>query len=299
MIWDATFFESIPRFITPLLLAALGGALCHRAAVFNIALEGMMLIGAFFAVAGSWFAGHWLGGIGAALLAGVAAGAVYAWFGVRRGGDDIVVSIGLNILALGLTVFLLRTVFGTRGQFDDPGIDTLPLLRLPGIENLPWIGPLLSGQSVLFWMALALVPVLHRGFSRHRLGLRLRAAGDNAAALRTLGPSPERIRTLAILASGALCGLAGAQLSISNVSLFTEGMSAGRGWIAVVIIMMCAARPIWILPAAVFFGLIDAMGVRAQAYGLPQQLTDALPYVLAIAVMAVSLRRRSGLEPGA
>lgn len=299
MIWDATFFESIPRFITPLLLASLGGALCHRAAVFNIALEGMMLIGAFFAVAGSYFAGHWLGGVSAAMLAGLVTGAVYAWFGVRRGGDDIVVSIGLNILALGLTVFLLRTLFGTRGQFDDPGIATLPLVPLPGIDRLPWIGPLLSGQSVLFWVALALVPLLHWGFRHHRLGLRLRAAGDNAEALRTLGPSPERVRTFAILASGALCGLAGAQLSISNVSLFTEGMSAGRGWIAVVIIMMCASRPIWILPAACVFGLIDAMGVRGQAYGLPQQLTDALPYVLAIAVMAVALRRRSGVQPGA
>jgi len=295
MIWDVTFFASIPRFITPLLLAALGGALCHRAAVFNIALEGMMLVGAFFAVAGSYFAGHWLGGVGAALLSGLAMGAIYAWFGVRRGGDDIVVSIGLNILALGATVFLLRTVFGQRGQFDDPGIHTLPAVTLPGIDGLPWVGPLLSGQSVLFWLALLLVAILHLGMSHHRLGLRLRAAGDNATALRTLGQSPERIRTCAILACGMICSLAGAQLSISNVSLFTEGMSAGRGWIAVVIIMMCRARPIWILPAACFFGVIDAMGVRAQVYGLPQQLTDALPYVLAIAVMALSLcRRRTG-----
>ncbi len=291
MIWDATFFESIPRFITPLLLAALGGALCHRAAVFNIALEGMMLIGAFFAVVGSYFTAHWLGGIGAALAAGLASGGLYAWFTVRRGGDDIVVSIGLNILAAGLTVFLLRAMFDQRGQFDDPAIATLPRIPLPGIDAIPVAGPLLSGQSVLFWLALALVPVLHWGLVRHRLGLRLRAAGDNAPALRTLGLSPERIRTLAILASGALCALGGAQLSISNVSLFTEGMSAGRGWIAVVIVMMCASRPLWILPAAVFFGLVDAMGVRAQAYGLPQQLTDALPYVLAIVVMAATLRR--------
>ncbi|WP_040611119.1 ABC transporter permease [Oceaniovalibus guishaninsula] len=291
MIWDATFFESVPRFVTPLLLASLGGALCHRAGVFNIALEGMMLIGAFFAVVGSYFTAHWLGGLGAAVASGLAAGALYAWVGVRRGGDDIVVSIGLNILAAGLTAFLLRAIFDQRGQFDDPAIATLPRIALPGIDAVASLGPLLSGQSVLFWAALALVPLLAWGLTRHRLGLRMRAAGDNPAALRTLGVAPERIRTVAVLGSGALCALAGAQLSISNVSLFTEGMSAGRGWIAVVIVMMCAGRPVWILPAALFFGLIDALAVRAQVFGLPQQLTEALPYGLAIAVMAVALRR--------
>lgn len=297
--FDPILLDSLPRFFAPLLLAAVGGALCDRAGVFNIALEGKMLFGAFFAVAGSYFFGSWAMGLLSAALAGAVAGLIFSLFAVYRKGDDIVVSIGLNILALGLTLFLLRAVFNTRGQFDDPGIVAVPDIGLRFLEGVPVLGPLLTGQSLVVWFSIAAVVILHYLLMRHRWGLRLRAAGENPAAIRTVGLSPEKIRAQAVVLAGVLCALAGAQLSISSVTLFTEGMSAGRGWIAVVIVLMCRARLPLILPAAVVFGLVDAFGFRIQSLGLPQQLTDSLPYLASIVILAlVSLRERKTVASG-
>ncbi|MBN7784111.1 ABC transporter permease [Ponticoccus gilvus] len=293
MLFDAALIDSVPRLVTPVLLAAIGGALCERSGVFNISLEGMMLVGAFAAVAGTFYTGSPLGGLAAALVAGAVFGLLFAFFSVWRKGDDIIVSIGINILAVGLTALLLRSLFGVSGQFDDPAIAALPNIDLGPVGDIPVLGSFLSGQSVLVWLAVALAFAVHRFLHHNNLGLRLRAAGQNAEALRTVGISPERIKTTALLACGALCALGGAQLSISNVTLFTEGMSAGRGWIALVIVMMCRGRLLWILLGALLFGLIDAMSVRLQGLGLPQQATDALPYVLALFVLALSYRRRT------
>ena len=296
MFFDSAIVESIPRFFTPVLLAAIGSALCERASVFNIALEGMMLVGAFAAVVGCFYTGTWAGGLAFAIGAGIATGLIFSFFGVRRGGDDIIVSIGLNILAIGLTTFLLRGLFGVSGQFDDPRIVDVPKVHLgPGAE-IPIVGDFFSGQSILVWLAVALVFATHWFLKNHRAGLRVRAAGQNTSALRSVGISPERIKTGALVACGILCALGGAQLSISNVTLFTEGMSAGRGWIALVIVMMCSARLPWILPTAVLFGLVDALGIRMQGLGLPQQFTEALPYVLAISVLIFAFRRRSAKQ---
>jgi len=293
MLFDPALIESLPRFFTPILLAALGGALCQRAGVFNIALEGIMLFGAFAAVAGSYAFHSWEAGLLAAMLAGAAGGLIFAWFSVWRGGDDIVVSIGLNILAIGGTAYLLRGLFHARGTFDDPAIMPVPQIDLPLVAGLPVIGPMLDGQSILVWLAVLLVPVLALMLNRHVFGLRLRAAGENPTALETTGISSRVVRTQALAICGILCGLAGAQLSISNVTLFTEGMSSGRGWIAVVIVLMCSGRMWLILLTAFAFGFIDALGFRIQGLGMPQQFTDALPYVLALAVLGFAYSRRA------
>lgn len=287
LLLDASFLASIPRFVTPILLAALGGAICERAGVFNIGLEGMMLAGAFFAVLGAYFGGSpWLGAL-AALAAGMAMGAVFAEFNVRRGGDPIVVSIAMNLLAAGLTTYLLRVVFDVAGAFRDPAIAGFVPVRIPVLAEIPVIGPVLSGQSALFYLALALVLGLHLFFARHRLGLRIRAAGENPAALRAGGVSPEGVRLAALLMCGALCGLAGAQLSIANVSLFVENMSAGRGWIAVVAVLLTRGRPWPLFLVALLFGAVDSLSFRVQGFGLPQQFTDMMPYLATLIVLTI------------
>lgn len=287
LLLDASFLASIPRFVTPILLAALGGAICERAGVFNIGLEGMMLAGAFFAVLGAYFGGSpWLGAL-AALAAGMAMGAVFAEFNVRRGGDPIVVSIAMNLLAAGLTTYLLRVVFDVAGAFRDPAIAGFAPVRIPVLAEIPVIGPVLSGQSALFYLALALVLGLHLFFARHRLGLRIRAAGENPAALRAGGVSPEGVRLAALLMCGALCGLAGAQLSIANVSLFVENMSAGRGWIAVVAVLLTRGRPWPLFLVALLFGAVDSLSFRVQGFGLPQQFTDMMPYLATLIVLTI------------
>lgn len=284
---DPSFIASIPRFVTPILLAALGGAICERAGVFNIGLEGMMLTGAFFAVLGAYFGGSpWLGA-GAALLAGAAMGAIFAEFNLRRGGDAIVVSIAINLLAAGLTTFLLRAIFDVAGAFRGPGIAGFQPVHLPVIADLPVLGPILSGQSALFYIALAAVIALHIFFARHRLGLRIRAAGENPAGLTAGGVNPLGVRFVALLLCGALCGLAGAQLSIANVNLFVENMSSGRGWIAVVAVLLTRGRPLPLFLIALLFGAVDSLSFRVQGFGMPQQFTDMMPYLATLVVLTI------------
>ncbi len=293
LLFDPSFAGSVPRFVTPILLAALGGALCERAGVFNIALEGFMLTGAFAAVLGAYFAGSPYIGAFAAVLCGVAMGLIFAEFNLRRGGDPIVVSIAINILAAGLTTYLLRAIFDVTGAFSDPGIVGFEPIDIPLIASIPFIGKLLSGQSILFYLALAAVPAMHFFFARHRLGLRIRAAGENPAALKAGGVSPRRVQLLALVGCGALCGLAGAQLSIANVNLFVENMSAGRGWIAVVAVLLSRGRPLPLLLIAVVFGVVDSLSFRVQGLGMPQQFTDMMPYLATLVVLvALSWWRR-------
>ncbi|MCB1467215.1 MAG: ABC transporter permease [Rhizobiaceae bacterium] len=287
IILDPSFLASIPRFVTPILLAALGGAICERAGVFNIGLEGMMLTGAFFAVLGSYFGGSVYVGALAAILSGMAMGAIFAEFNLRRGGDPIVVSIAVNLLAAGLTTFLLRAIFDVAGAFRDPAISGFGPIDIPGLAAIPVIGQLLSGQSLLFYVSLVLVLALHVFFARHRLGLRIRAAGENPAGLTAGGVSPNRVRLAALLMCGALCGLAGAQLSIANVNLFVENMSAGRGWIAVVAVLLTRGRPLPLLLIAALFGAVDSFSFRVQGFGLPQQFTDMMPYLATLVVLTV------------
>ena len=282
---DASFLASIPRFVTPILFAGLGGAVCERAGVFNIGLEGMVLAGAFAAVLGAFFAGSpWLGAL-AAMAAGALMAAVFAEFNLRRGGDAIVVSIAINLLAAGLTTFLLRAIFGVAGSFSDPRIAGFEPIDVPVLRDVPVIGPLFSGQSVLFWLALVAVVALHVFFARHRLGLRIRAAGENPAGLVAGGVNPKLVQLAALLICGALCGLAGAQLSISNVNLFVEGMSAGRGWIAVVAVLLTRGRPVPLFFIALLFGAVDSLSFRMQGLGMPQQFTDMMPYIATLIVL--------------
>lgn len=280
--------------ITPLLLAALGGALCGQAGVFNIALEGQMLIGAFAAVAGSVFThAAWAGvliGAAAAMLFAL----ILAYGATRLRGDPIVIGIGMNLLASGLTAYLLRQMFGVSGTFADPAIAGLATIRIGAVQGVPVLGPVLSGQTALTWLAWVLVGAIGVALFRTPAGLRLRGVGEAPDAAAALGVRVDAYRIGAVLASGALAGLAGAQLSLGTVSLFSEDMSAGRGWIAVVAVMLGRSNPLYAALACVLFGFADAVGLRLQGQGLPSQLTDTAPYVVTLAALVLSHRRRLG-----
>jgi general nucleoside transport system permease protein len=283
---DLSLVPSILRALTPVLLAALGGALCAKAGVFNVGLEGFMLVGAFAAVAGSWFGGGAWIGVLAAVLAGTAMAALLCVASVRFGGDEIIVGIALNLLAVGLTAFLLRTTFGRQGTFADP--------RLQGLGTI-------AGQSALTYLAWLLVPVLALFLRRHVWGFRLQGVGEAPEAARSLGVNTTRYRYGAVLASGVLCGLAGAQLALGNVVLFSDNMTAGRGWVAVVAVLLAQAAPWGVLLASLLFAAAEAIGFRLQGVGLPSQIASATPYVLTlVALIAASLRsRRSAGRPRA
>ncbi len=294
-IFDATLMASTLRFAAPILLAALGGLLCERAGVFNIALEGLMLTGAFAAVAGSYWAGS-TAGVAVAVLAGAAMAALLAAFAVGLRGDEIVVGIALNLLASGLTIFLLRALFGVKGAFQDPRIEGLAKLDLPIIGRIPVLGPLLSGHSWVVYFSLLMVAAIWMLLFHHPLGLRLRGVGEHAEAAATLGVNVRGTRAATVILSGALCGLAGAQLSLGNVSLFVEGMSAGRGWIAVVAVLLGRAHPAGVAAACLVFGFTDSLGLRLQGREIPSQFTAMLPYLVTLAGLAVIASRRRRLE---
>lgn len=291
-IFDVLLFHSTIQAVTPILLAALAGLICERAGVFTIAQEGLMLSAAFAAVAGSWFVGGAWAGVLVAVVTGIVFSAILAVGGVLFLGDTIVIGIGINLLADGLTIFLLRQLFDVQGVFQDPKLAGLTNLKIPLIDRIAILGPVVSGQTWITYFAWALVAVISVFLFRTSWGLRLRGVGQQPEAAETLGVSVRRYRTAAVLVSGALCGLAGAQLSLGSVTLFAEGMSAGRGWIAVVAVMLGRAHPLGVLGASALFGLADAVGLRMQGLGLPNQLTDAAPYLFTLVALVLAVRRK-------
>jgi ABC-type uncharacterized transport system permease subunit len=284
--------QSTVQAITPILLAALAGVLCSRVGVFNIALEGQMLVGAFAAVAGSYYTQSAWAGVAIAAAAAVAFSLILAYGSTVLRGDPIVICIGMNLLASGLTAYLLRQMFGVSGTFGDPAIVGLAKVRPPLLADVPVLNVLVSGQTPLTYLAWILVGIVSVVLFRTPVGLRLRGVGEEPEASETLGVGVQRYRIATVLVAGAIAGLAGAQLSIGTVSIFSEDMSAGRGWIAVVAVMLGRAHPLYASAACVLFGLADAVGLQLQGQGLPSQLTQVAPYLVTLAALVASHRGR-------
>jgi simple sugar transport system permease protein len=276
--------------ITPILLAALAGSISGQAGVFNMALEGKILVGAFAAVAGSYFFGSAAAGVFAAIAAAALFALILAYGATVFRGDPVVICIGMNLLASGLTAYLLRQVFGVSGTFSSPAVIGLAKLRLDWLQTVPVLGWGFGRQTAITWLAWALVALTTVVLYLTPTGLRLRGVGEEAAAAATLGVDVRAYRVAAVVIAGGLCGLAGAQLSLGAVSLFTEDMSAGRGWIAVVAVMLARNNPLHAAAACVLFGFADAFSIRLQSAGLPNQLTDIAPYVVTLVALVVSRR---------
>jgi ABC-type uncharacterized transport system permease subunit len=226
-LFDVSLWESVTRALIPVLLAAVGGMICERAGIFQISLEGMMLMGAFASVAATHITGDVWMGVATGAVAGVLLSLLLAFGAVSRGGNAIVLGVAINILALGLTSFLLPQLFGVRGSFRPAGGVRVSTVAIPRLAEIPFVGPVLFQLSLLGYFALALVPLTWLFFYRTQVGVRLRGVGERPLAAETLGVSPTRYRYLAVIASGVLAGLAGAQLALGNVGVFAENMTAG------------------------------------------------------------------------
>lgn len=291
-LFDLALLASTVRLVAPILLAALGGLLTERVGIFNVALEGLMLVGAFFAVAGTFWTGEPLVGLGLAVVAALVVAVILALVVVDLGGDAIVAGLAVNILALGLTTYLVRPVFGVQGSYYDPSLRGLPNVELPIIDGMPVLGTLLSGHSPLVYLAFGLALTAHVFLFRHPYGIRVRAVGENPVAAAGVGIDVRRMRYLMLAASGVLCGLAGAQLSISLVHQFVQGMTAGRGFIALVAVIFGRANPLGVLAASLLFGFAYALTLRLQGVGIPPQFVAMLPYLATIAVLVLLAVRR-------
>jgi len=278
---------------TPLLFAALGETLAERSGVINIGLEGIILTGAFAGMVGSYFSGSpalglLLGGGSGALLA-----LLFAWLTVGLGADQIIVGVSSNLLAIGLTGVLYRGLFGVTGQA--LMVSTFPLLSFPFLGSVPFFGPALFQHTALVYLALLLVPLLGFFLFHTRAGLQLQAVGEYPQAAETLGISVAWTRSSALLVEGMLGGIAGSYLSLAYSNTFIEGMSAGRGFIALAIVIFGRWRPTGVLGGALFFGAATALQFHIQALGsaIPYQFILILPYGLTLLALAFAGTRIS------
>ena len=281
----ASFLEAAVRTATPLALAALGEVVVERAGVINIGLEGVVIAGAFGALVGADAAGV-AGGFAAAALAGTATAALFALFAVTLRADQIITGTAVTLFALGLTGALYRTLYGATGAALT--LPTAAAWALPGLASLPIVGHALFGQPAVTYLAYVATPALWWWLYRTHGGLSLRAVGENPEAAAAAGVSPQRVRWRALLVGGALGGLGGGSLVLAQVGTFAEGMSAGRGFIAIAVVALGRWHPAGAALAALLFGAASALQFLFQAMGwsVPYQLFLALPYVLTLGALA-------------
>lgn len=279
------FLESSVRTGTPLLLAALGETVVERAGIINIGLEGLVIGGAFGALVGATYGGTTMGFV-IAILAGVLLALLFHAFVDLLGTDQIVTGTSITILGLGLTGALYRTMYGTTGAA--LSITTISPISIPGLSAIPWIGPAFFHQPATTYLAFLLVPAVWWWMYRTHGGLALRAIGESPEAAVVSGVSLSRYRLAALAFGGALGGLAGGTLVIAQVGTFAEGMSAGRGFIAIAVVVLGRWSPIGSAIAAMIFGAAMAAQFWVQALGLaiPYQVVLALPYLLTLAALA-------------
>lgn len=285
-IFDAGWVMSSLRLALPLVLAAMAGVVCERSGVVNIALEGMMIVGALFGAIFSVTAGNQPAGLMAALLSGCFAGMVYGFFVLHGRSQQIIAGAAFNMLAMGLAPYVLKAIYGVSG-----GTPPFEASEHPGA----W------PQPAVFWTAVSvtiIMPVFIWWFiERHRWGLYLRFAGEEPGALDSAGISRTKVRMAATMVSGALAGLAGATLSVVLSSAFSRGMVGGRGFMALAAVIFAGWRPLQAAMVCLLFAAADAAQIRLQGVqqgwlaSLPVQAIQAFPYVLTL--FALSLRSRA------
>ncbi|TAE57748.1 MAG: ABC transporter permease [Nostocales cyanobacterium] len=275
----------------PLAYASLGGLYSERSGVLNIALEGMLLTGAFTgAVASFYFGNSWLG-ILATLVIGGLVGLLHAFLCVSLRINHLVSGLAINLLSSGMTAFLARLVFLDRNTQRLPKIQ--PII-IPGLSEIPMVGELFFRQDVLFYLLLLLIVLTTYIIFNTNFGLTLRAIGEYPEAADTAGISVEKMRYCAVIISGCLAGLGGAYLSLVQVRFFAEGMSAGKGFIAIAALIFGRWHPLSTALACLLFGATEALQLRIQALGanIPYQFLLMLPY--AIAIIALVSREKRG-----
>ena len=280
------FIAASIRIATPLLFAALGGLLSERAGTFAVGIEGMMLAGAFGGAVATFLSGSSAAGLIISAASGASIGLIVAVATAKFRADHMVIGLAVNILALGLTSFLLRGLF--MGQAPVIQLRLLGPLPLPYLSDLPWIGRVLFNQPLLTYAALLLTIATYLYLTKTRGGLMLRAVGENPEAAFAVGTDPIRVRMTAIVAGGAFAGLGGAVLSLQEVGTFTDGMTNGRGFIALAAIIVGRWMPFGVLFGCLLFGAVAALELRVQGWGLPvsSYVIQMTPYLVALAVLA-------------
>jgi general nucleoside transport system permease protein len=279
------FLAATVRTATPLALAALGETVGESAGVINVGLEGIIITGAFAGLVGSITVGVYTGFVASA-LAGMAVAALFALFAVVLRADQIITGTAVTLFGLGLTGTLYRRAFGATGAA--LRASTQHATGIPVLDKIPIIGTALFAQPAITYLVYLMVPALWWALYRTRLGLALRAVGENPEAARAAGIDPRRVQFGAVLFGGIMGGLAGGTLVLAQVGTFAEGMSAGRGFIAIAVVALGRWHPLGAAIGALLFGAASALQFLFQAMGwaAPYQLFLGLPYLLTLVALA-------------
>jgi simple sugar transport system permease protein len=293
-IFSAFFLASVIRICTPIILPSMGGLFATAAGTFNMALEGIMLWGAFTGVFVSAYTGNvWLAVL-CGVIAGILASMILAVFHLEFGVDLVLGGLAVNLFSSGGTIFLMYTLIGEKGNTSTLQSLSVPNVHIPLIKDIPILGEILSGHPVFTYIAILSILVAYIVMFRTRFGTHVRAVGQNTEAAITLGINVKKIRYLAIGISGALAALGGMSLSMAYLQMFQRDMSAGRGWIALAAVNLGNRHPLGVAAAAVVFGLADALANQFGSLKVPSQLVQIIPYattVVALAVYAIQQKR--------
>ena len=277
------------RIAAPLLFAALGETIAEWAGVVNIGLEGTMLMGAWAAFMGTYYSGSGLVGVAAGMAAGILLTAILGYVCISRGANQVIAGIVINIFAAGTTSLIFRQTF----RLTLPSVSSFAPVPIPLLSDLPVLGPVLFRHTLLVYAAFLVVPVCTFIIYRTHFGLCLRAAGEHPAAVDAAGINVVGIRYAATLLCGALAGLGGAALSIGQLNQFTDNLTAGRGFIALAIVLLGRWDPFKVMLGALLFAGADGLQLRLQVIGfaIPKEVLGMIPYLLAIFAMAFVVGR--------
>ncbi|HSS87597.1 MAG TPA: ABC transporter permease [Reyranella sp.] len=287
MLLEAILLLSVIAASTPLLLAASGELVVERSGVLNLGVEGMMIVGAACGFAGAYLSGSTVVGALCGILAGAALAAIFGILTLGLAVNQVATGLALTILGVGLSGLIGKGFVGEK-------IVLVQHLNLPFLTDLPGVGRILFGEDPFVYVSIALIVGIWLFLYRTRAGLVLRAVGDNHASAHALGYPVLKIRMLAVLFGGACAGLGGAFLPLAYTPFFIPGMTAGRGWIALALVVFASWRPLRLVGGAYLFGAVSILQLHTQALGLgvPPQLMSALPYLATVIVLVLISRTR-------
>ncbi|RKX86018.1 MAG: ABC transporter permease [Spirochaetes bacterium] len=295
-IFSTGFAFAILRVMTPLLFPALGVAVSELAGSVNIALEGIMLVSAFFGVIVSAYTGSLFLALIAGIVAGVFMGALLAYFHLKMKADIILGAIALNMFASGITIFLLFLITGDKGSTSSLQSLVFPSIDIPLLKSIPILGEIFSGHNILTYAALLAVPFFYVLMFKTPLGLRIRAVGQNPDAAESVGINVDKIKLYALMLSGLFGALGGLYLSMGYVSWFSRDMTAGRGFIAIAAATLGGNMPVGILLSSLLFGFVNSIAIYIASLNVPSELIQMIPYLVTLIALAVFAMRAQRIK---
>jgi len=288
-IFNLSLIYATFRASTPIIYAALCAAITQQANILNIGTEGIMLVGAFTAVAVSYFTGSWMLGILAAMLGGALIAMIMAVSHIKYNSEICAIGMGINLLAIALTKFMLQVFFHTSGSFSNPSIVPIPKLHMTFLENVPVLNSLFNDWRFTEWFVIIFIILLQFIFYKTVWGLRLRAVGQFPMAAETAGIQANAVKYQAMLISGLIGGLAGGPFFFWFWIQLFGNKNNNRGFFGVAAMYFGGANPVLTAMGCLLFGFSDSVGARLQAYGIPAQFILMMPYIVTIVVLAISM----------